>query len=97
MAILFLLIAFCFSLWGGWIFFEGYFTATNPNEKWLAAISGLAFTVIPYIIAKCLADMVAIRQRHLSVEQQAQQSFLLNQQVQQNQPRRSRQNEPEGV
>lgn len=82
MALLFLIIAFFFSLYGGWIFFDGYFTSTTPNEKWLASIVGIAFAVIPYMIAKCLTDMVAIRQRHLSMEQQHQQNYILNQQLQ---------------
>lgn len=79
MAIFFLLIAFCFSLWGGWIFFSGYFTAASASEQWAAAMSGIAFCVIPYTIAKCLADMVAIRQRHIAAEQQTQQTYLLSQ------------------
>lgn len=82
MALLFLIIAFCFSLYGGWIFFDGYFTSATPNEQWLASITGIAFAVIPYMIAKCLTDMVAIRQRHLSMEQQMQQNYVLNQQLQ---------------
>ena len=45
----------------------------------MAAMNGIALAVIPYMIAKCLADMVAIRQRHLAMEQQAQQSYLLGQ------------------
>jgi hypothetical protein len=81
-ALFFLFVAFCFSLYGGWVFFDGYFTATSPNEQWLAAIVGIAFAVIPYMIAKCLADMVAIRQRHITTEQQMQQTHLLNQQLQ---------------
>ncbi len=94
MAILLLLIAFCFSLYGGWVFFEGYFVATSPNEQWAAAMSGLAFAIIPYVIAKCLADMVAIRQRHLTMEQQAQQSYLLNQQLQASQKSGNRRPNP---
>jgi hypothetical protein len=49
----------------------------------MAAIIGLAFAIIPYMIAKCLAEMVAIRQRHLLMEQQVRQNYLLGQQLQQ--------------
>lgn len=82
MALFFLALAFFFALYGGWVFFDGYFTATTPNEQWLAAVVGMAFCIVPYMIAKCLADMVAIRQRHISMEQQQQHNYLLNQQIQ---------------
>lgn len=82
MALLFLFIAFFFTLYGGWEFFHGFFTATTPNEQWLVATTGTALVVIPYIIAKTLSEMVAIRQRQVTLEQLAQQNFLVNQQVQ---------------
>jgi hypothetical protein len=81
MALLFLFIAFFFTLYGGWHFFHGYFTAATPNEQWLVATTGVALVVIPYIIAKVLSEMVAIRQRQVTLEQLAQQNFLLNQQL----------------
>lgn len=82
MALLFLFIAFFFTLYGGWEFFHGFFTATTPNEQWLASTTGLALVVIPYIIAKTLSEMVAIRQRQVTLEQLAQNNYLLNQQIQ---------------
>lgn len=35
----------------------------------VAGMTGIALAVIPYMIGKSLADMIAIRQRHLILEQ----------------------------
>lgn len=81
MSLLLLFIAFLVSLFGAFTFFTGYFGAENANDELTAAMVGIAFCLIPYIVAKTLAEMVAIRQRHLQMEQIAQFQFLLAEQL----------------
>ncbi len=69
MALFFLLISFFFALWGAYEFFGTYFTQDDPRIIYAAALNGLAIAVIPYLVGKSLSEMVAIRQRHLMLEQ----------------------------
>lgn len=71
MALLILFLSFFSALYGAWVFFTGYFGAENATQQIAAALSGMGFAVIPYILGKALADMVAIRQRHVQSEQSA--------------------------
>ncbi len=69
MALLFLLISFFSSLYGAWVFLSGYFGAESATQQLTAAMSGIGFALIPYLVGKSLSEMIALRQRHLMVEQ----------------------------
>ncbi len=69
MALFILLISFVSALYGFWVFVSGYFGAENATQQLTAAMAGLGFAVIPYIVGRSLSEMVAIRQRHLMLEQ----------------------------
>lgn len=81
MSLFLLLISFLVSVYGAVVFFSGYFGAENANQELTAAMTGIAFALIPYIIAKTLAEMVAIRQRHMQIEQTAQFQYLIAEQM----------------
>ena len=81
MSVLLLFISFFFACTGAYIFFDGYFAATTDAQEFYAAATGLAWAVIPYMVAKTLAEMVAIRQRHMQLEQSAQFNYLLAEQI----------------
>lgn len=81
MSLLLLFVSFFFALYGVWVFFSGYTGGEKPSEDMAAAITGLAITVIPYIVAKTLSEMVAIRQRHLQLEQTAQFNYMVAEQM----------------
>lgn len=76
MALVLLLISFLSSLWGIYVFISGYSGAANATQEIAAALSGMAYAVIPYIVAKTITDMVAIRQRHIQIEQIALQQSM---------------------
>lgn len=82
MSLFLLFISFFFACTGAWIFFDGYFSATNSTEEFYAAAVGLAWAVIPYMVGKTLAEMVAIRQRHMQLEQTAQFNYMMAEQMQ---------------
>lgn len=77
MALFFLFISFFSALYGAWVFFTGYFGADNATQQLTAAMAGLGFAVIPYLIGKSLSEMVAIRQRHLMLEQTGMQQRIM--------------------
>ncbi len=81
MSLLLLFVSFFFALYGAWVFFSGYTAGDNLNADMVAAITGMAITIIPYIIARTLAEMVAIRQRHLQLEQALQFNMILAEQM----------------
>jgi len=82
MSVLLLFISFFFACAGTWIFFDGYFAATNQTEEFYAAVAGIAWALLPYLVAKTLSDMVAIRQRHLQLEQTSQFNYMMVEQIQ---------------
>ncbi|MDG1286279.1 MAG: hypothetical protein P8P30_01800 [Rickettsiales bacterium] len=69
MALFILFISFFSALYGAWVFFTGYFGAENATQQLTAAMAGIGFALIPYIVGRSLSEMVAIRQRHLMLEQ----------------------------
>jgi hypothetical protein len=84
MALIVLFIAFFCGLYGAYEFLSAYFTVNpqDPNSVWAVAAAGVigfAWAAIPYLIGKCLSEMVAIRQRHLLLEQMMQQSLAIQQ------------------
>jgi hypothetical protein len=78
MALILLFIAFFCSLYGGYVFLDGFYS-DDANAVWSAALSGMAWAAIPYLIGKTLAEMVAIRQRHLLLEQLVMQQAQIQQ------------------
>lgn len=68
MALLLLLLSFVSAIYGVYIFASAYFGG-EAAALWPATYTAFAFAVIPYMVAKCLSEMVAIRQRHLLLEQ----------------------------
>lgn len=77
MAFFFLFVSFFFSLFGGWVFLHGYFGAENASEQMIGVMAGIGFAVIPYLIGKSLSEMVAMRQRHLMLEQTSLQQRMM--------------------
>ena len=69
MAITLLILSFFSALYGAWVFISGYMAAENATQQLTAAMTGLAFAIIPYLIAKSLAEIVAMRQRYVMVDQ----------------------------
>ena len=69
MALFFLILSFFFALWGAWEFFSVYFSEAKAADHMVAAMKGIALAVIPYLIGRSLSEMIAIRQRHLMLEQ----------------------------
>jgi hypothetical protein len=85
MSLILLFVSFLSGLCGAYVFFTGYIGAEGPNQELTAAMVGMAFAMIPYFIAKSLAEMVAIRQRHLQMEQIAQIGFMLTEETEEEQ------------
>ena len=69
MALFFLLISFFFTLFGCYIFFEAFFVEENASKQMVGIMGGIGMAVVPYLVGKSLSEMVAIRQRHLMLEQ----------------------------
>lgn len=69
MALFFLLISFFFALFGCWVFFDAYFFEEKAADQMVGIMSGIGMAVLPYLVGKSLSEMVAIRQRHLMLEQ----------------------------
>lgn len=77
MALFVLFVSFFSALYGAWVFFAGYFGAENATQQLTAAMAGLGFAVIPYLVGRSLSEMVAIRQRHLMLEQTTMQQRIM--------------------
>lgn len=77
MALFILFFSFLSSLFGAYVFLSGYFGAENATQQLTAAMSGLGFAVIPYLVGRSLSEMVAIRQRHLMLEQTGMQQRIM--------------------
>ena len=75
MALILLFISFLCSLYGGYVFLDAYWFG-EVKDIWAGALSGMAWAIIPYHMGKSLSEMVAIRQRHLLLEQMLQQQAL---------------------
>lgn len=69
MALLLLFVSFFTSLLGVWLFIDGYFLETVPARQMVQIIAGMAVAVIPYMVARSVSELIAIRQRHLMLEQ----------------------------
>ena len=81
MSLLLLFVSFFFAIYGAYTFLSGYTGGEKPNTDLAVALTSMAITIIPYIISKTLSEMVAIRQRHLQLEQSAQFNYMIAEQM----------------
>lgn len=77
MALFFLLISFFLTLWGAWVFFDAFLFEDHPTKQMVGILSGIGLAVVPYLVGKSLSEMVAIRQRHLMLEQTSLQQRIM--------------------